>query len=1178
VEFGILGPLVILGPEGPVLVRGVKRRALLAYLLVHTGEAMSLDRLVDDLWDGRPSSGARGTVQSYLSGVRKLIAGDDAVTLETQPAGYVLTAPTDCLDAARFEHLYVQATTESDPIARVTALDAALALWRGAPLGEFAGSAWADVEATRLQALRLQALQQRIDARLALGRHAEATPELEQLVREHGLDERFWAQLMLAYYRAGRQADALRAYRQVRSILAEELGVEAGVELATLERQILDHDPALTLVTGQQSRPDRVPLSARLGVEGAFVGRDDECARLDAAFEAVRSEQARRVVLVAGEPGIGKTTLVGRFAGAAHAGGAAVLYGHCDEGLAIPYQPWGEALTHLVRYLPDRLLDAHVAARGGELATLAPDLERRVNARRPASIDPEADRYLLFGAVVDVLARASGDAPVVLVLEDLHWADLPTLQLLRHVVAAEASLRLLVVATYRETDISDEHPLAATLAAMYRESGVERITLGGLGRDALGAILEAATGGGLDATGLELLDALTAETDGSPFFVIEVLRDLTETGTLRRRDGHWKYTGDAALRVPPSVREVVVQRVRRLDDPAPRLLSVAAVIGRDFDVDLLAAVGDLDELTVLDVLDAASAAALVQPAASEADRYTFVHALIAHALRDTLSPARRRRVHARIARALEAQCGDEPGSRIGELARHWLAAGEDPDKAVEYASRAGDLALAQLAPGEAQRWCRQALDVFERSAEPGDPRRGELLMRLGEAQRQTGDASHRETLLTAAEFAQRGGDTDLLVRAAIANSRGMYSRGWGADAERIAVLEAARAATESQAIPARAEVLATLASELTWVDRARMRCLGNEAIALARRLDDDATFVTVATRLEGTVPATDTLPQRVALARETIAAAERTRDPVARWYAAAFNYMSPVEAGDIETFRTRVDLVERLARQIGQPVMLWISALCAGLRELLAGRLELAEEIAAESLERGGDCGQADAFMYYLGFLGAIRLYQGRLDEVVDLVDQVAAAAPDVPIVRAARALNYSEVGRTADAQALLDADASEGFRTFPFDMTWSSSMAAYARVVAALGDRRAAASLVELIEPWRDRIAPSPFLCGCLAHPLGLALATIGRDEAADGAFAQAVAVHERLQAPILLAESRLEWARLLSRRIGDRARASELAHAARAVAREYGAASMERRAHELLGSLDGRPNVAPR
>ncbi|MGH8983029.1 MAG: BTAD domain-containing putative transcriptional regulator [Acidimicrobiia bacterium] len=1361
-EFGILGPLLVVGPDGPAVVRGTKRRGLLAYLLVHAGDAVPLDRLVEDLWDERSSSGARGTVQTYLSQLRKLLTDSSGVRLETRPGGYALEVPADGLDAARFERLCAQAAAETDATTRLALLDEALGLWRGEPLGEFAGSAWADVEATRLEALRLQALQQRIDARLGLGHHAEVIPELERLVGEHRLHEHSWGQLMVAYYRSGRQADALRAYQRARSLLAEELGVEPGTELQDLERQILDHDPELmpsrpaptstveslpegvvtflltdvegstslwdedpeamsraiarheeliadtveahrgrivksrgegdstlsvfrrasdaataavalqrgllteqwpgglhlatrvalhsgeaylregdyyggtlnraarirALATGGQilcSRPTRdlvadtladevhllelgthelkglqrtetiyalvhadladvaplalptatpesvtVPLPVRLtATDAPFVGRDHERALLDAALKTVQTAGRRQAVLVAGEPGIGKTTLTAHFARAAHDAGAIVLAGHCDEDLGIPYQPWTEALRHLVRHAPDSLLHAHVAARGGELTRLAPDLARRVHTPAATSSDPEAERYLLFGAVVDLLERASLVAPVVLVLDDLHWADRPSLQLLRHVIGAEAPLHLLAVIAYRDTDVADDHPIVETLVALHREPGVERTSLAGLDVDALGTLLETAAGHTLDADGLVLRDTLAAETDGNPFFVTEVLRHLAETGAIRQSDdGRWIAAIPLApLSLPTSVREVITHRVAHLGDHARQILTLAAIIGREFDLNVLAEVAELDETTVLDSIDAATGTALVRPVPDDAERYTFVHALIEHTLSDALSPPRRRRAHARIAAALEVRSGDDPGDRITELAHHYLEAAHEPDKAIAYAARAGAHALARLAPDDALRWYRQALDLLKRTAEPDDPRRGALLAGLGDAQRQTGDPAHRETLLTAAALAQRIDDTDLLVRAAVANSAGLGNVMGKIDSERVAALEAARVATEGRVSRERALVLATLAAELGWGDRARMHLVANEAITLTRRLGDDATLVTAVTRIESALRGPDTLAQRAGLTRAAVAAAERADDPVLRWFAAATRYTTALESGDIETADQQLEVVERLARDIGQPLMRWKSAFSRSLREMLAGRLGQAERSATEAFEIAAAGDLLGALPIYAVQLWAIRRDQGRLSEMLDMLEQGPAADAGLPIYRAILAYTYCETGRASDARGLLEAD-TDGLSGFQFDNNWNGVMSLYSRVAAVVGDQRAASRLVDPLEPWRNQVATSgSVVWGSLAHALGLALVTTGRRDEAEEAFSQAAAVHERVGAPILLAESRLELARLLRdrNRGNDRGRANELAYAAQGAARMVGADSIERRAAGL-------------
>jgi DNA-binding SARP family transcriptional activator len=1169
--------LEVWGADGPVILTGAKRRALAAYLVVRAGEVVSLDRLVEDLWDQRPTPGAPGTVKSYLSGLRKLMFGAAGVRLATLPGGYVLQVPAASVDAARFEGLCAQAAAELDHAARVALVDAALGLWRAAPLEEFAGATWADLEARRLEGLRRVALQHRIQALLDLGRHLDTIPELEGLVVEHGLDERLWAQLMVAYYRAGRQADALRAYRQAHSILAEELGIEPSSDLARLEQDILLQAPELdwrplgVSEVVAVSVSELPPLPARLALGGVFVGRDDECARLDAALSAVRAGADRRVVLVSGEPGIGKTTLAARFAHAAHEQGSAVLYGRCDEDLGIPYQPWAEALAQLVRHLPRVVLEAHRAARGAQLGQLVPDLAPGLGADQLTSGDPEARRYLLWGATVDLLARTVANLPLVLVLEDLHWADLPTLQLLRYVVSADPPLRLLVVATYRDCDLGGEHPLPTTLAALHREPGVERVTLAGLDRDALGAIVEGA-GRELDAVGIALLDVLAAETDGNPFFVTELLRHVTEAVSIAAGGGDRGVgTNAGAVLVPPTVQEVITQRVLRLSEPSRRLLSLASVIGRDFDAELLAAIADCDEPEVLDALDEAACAALVRPVAGDADGYTFVHSLTARAVHDALSPARRRRVHARIAMTLDARGAKSAGQHVGELAHHYLEAGDQPDQAIHCAMRAGALALAKLAPDDALRWYRRALEVLDRTAPLDEARRAALLVGLGEAQRQAGEPSHRQTLLAAADLAQRIHDTDLLVRAVTANSRGYFSQFFGADAERIRILEAARAATEGHPTPARAQVLATLAAELVFADPDRTRRVADEAIALARHLSDDPTLVTVATRLEWAVGAPDTLAQRVSLATEATEAAARTGDPILRLYAAAMGMTPALQIGDMETFRTRVGVVERLACEIGQPFLLWLSAFARFFREQLAGQLHRAEHLATEALDIGVKNGQPDAFLYYVAQIAEIRLYQGRVGELIEADEQHHWALPDVPLVRATRALGYCELGRIAEARRIFEVDAANGFHDVPLDLSWTGVMSMYARLAATLDDRRAAAYLSELLQPWRDQIATVCPGMGSLAHPLGLALATSGRDQEAEDAFAQATAIHEQIGAPLNLASTRLEWARLLARgqRRGDRQRARELAHAAHVVADRLGAAAIERDTYELLASL---------
>ncbi len=329
-----------------------------------------------------------------------------------------------------------------------------------------------------------------------------------------------------------------------------------------------------------------VPLPARLQpAEGAiFVGRVPQQALLHDALKHADVAAHQRVVLLSGEAGIGKTTLVSTFAAEAYAGGSIVLYGRCDEDLAIPYQPWVEALTHLVEHAPEDVLRDHVEHRDGDLVALVPALTSRLDdVPASRSSDRDTERHLLFGAVVDLLARVSAPTSVVLVLDDLHWADRTTLQLLRHVASTSTPMRLLVLGTFRETDISASHPLTEVLAALHREAAVERVSLEGLDDLELLTLMEFIAGHEMDGTATALRDELREETNGNPFFVTEILRHLVETGTIAASE--LRSTG-----LPVSVREVVGRRVQRLGEDAGRVLSIAAVIGRDFDLPLLAGV------------------------------------------------------------------------------------------------------------------------------------------------------------------------------------------------------------------------------------------------------------------------------------------------------------------------------------------------------------------------------------------------------------------------------------------------------------------------------------------------------------------------------------------------------------------------------------------------------------
>ena len=914
--------------------------------------------------------------------------------------------------------------------------------------------------------------------------------------------------------------------------------------------------------------PPRLLATAPSG----YVGRGPEDERVRACFDAARGG-ARQTMFVGGEPGIGKTRLTTQAAIGFHQDGASILFGHCAEELPTPYGAWIQALTPLVEHAPGDDLEAYVERYGGELTRLAAGLARRMpDAPPPVQSDPETERYLLFSAVVGLLEQASAEAPVVLMLDDLHWADRPTLALLRHVIAETHEARLLVLGTYRDSDLTPEHPFADVLADLRREERVERLTLRGLGEEAVVSMMELATGHALDATGLGLAREITAETDGNPFFVGEMLRHLSESGAVRQTaGGRWELRhGLEELGMPQSVREVVHRRVERLGEGCRRALTTAAVIGRDFDVELLRRVVPDPDDALIDLLDAAAQASLLQERPERAGWFSFAHNLINHTLYDGLGATRRAHLHRHVAEALEDLCGDEPGRRVGELARHWTAATApvEAGKAVHYSRRAGEQALAELAPDEAVRWFAQARELLERMPGHGTAERCDLAICLGEAQRQAGQPAFRETLLGASGLAQELNDPDRAARAALANNRGFASAFGEVDGERIAAIERALELDHGADPARRARLLALQAMELQFdPDHERRRALAEEALALARTAGDERILPYVLRDHFHALWSADTLGARRRTAREMDGLAERVDDPLARIWALDRTIHAAAEAGMVARAREASALLLARTDELGQPGLRWHAAYYAAGLAQVSGDLDGAGRLAEGAVALGRQAGEErDAIVVYLGQICVVRVEQGRPEEIVEMLEQAVAQNPGIPAFEAGLSSTLCEVGRVPEAAQRLEQAAASGFAAVPRDQVYSTALATWARTAADTGSERAAAPLYDLIEPWRDQLVwngTSGY--GSAEAYLGMLAATLGSHERAGQHFAAASAVHQRegivgwesrnryYEARSLLASGALEEARTAA---GEALR----------LARAHGHGTSARRAEALL------------
>jgi hypothetical protein len=912
---------------------------------------------------------------------------------------------------------------------------------------------------------------------------------------------------------------------------------------------------------------EQVPLPRRLQTTPpiGYVGRQAERAWLKTAADRARAGECR-IVLISGEPGMGKTRLATHTALEAHAEGAVVLLGRCQEDVRIPYEPWAEAIRHYVEHAPSDLLARHVRRSGGEVARLAPELAERVpRAPVPRATDPETERYLLWVAVAGLLEEASREGLVVLLLDDLHCGDQPTLALLKHLALSDSNPALLVLGTYRQTELAAGSPLSELLADLLPQERVERIALEGLVEDDVIALVQAAAGHELDDTGVALARQLTHETGGNPYFLGELLRHLDESGAIRQREGgRWALSRPLGeLGLPQSLREVIGGRVERLGGDSGAVLGVAAVIGREFELELLSRVSGRSEDELLDILERAIRASLLTESDQVLGQFGFAHALVNHTLYEGLSATRRARLHRLTAEALEDLSGGQPDERLGELAHHWLraAAPAEEGRVLEYCRRAGERALAGLAPGEALRWFEQGLELLERQASSAVEPRCEFLIGIGDAQRQVGDPGFRETLLEAARLAWESGDGDRLARAALANTREFVSVVGEVDEERVGRLQQA---LEFEQKPAtRAALLSLLAVEMLFgADLERRLELSGQALQLAREARDRKTLAWVLARRFIAVAAPETNDELLVETAELTLLADRLGDPMLQFWAAVWRACAAIQAGDVEELHRCVARQTELCELTGQPLLVWMNFCGRVWQALLQGRIAEGEELANLAAQVGSEAGQPDFMSIYAGQVMLARYEQGRLGEVVELIRLAADENPRIPFFNAALALAYCELDRLDEARQLLE---GRRFGALPRDITTLVTLAAFAEAAAQLHDTEAASALYEQLSPWSGQVTINGVTSwGAVDLYLGRLAATLGWRSHAERHFAAAAELHERLGMPTWLARTRHGWALLLMEDDSERGR--ELAGRALAAAREFGLGNLEHRASALL------------
>jgi AAA ATPase domain/Adenylate and Guanylate cyclase catalytic domain len=918
----------------------------------------------------------------------------------------------------------------------------------------------------------------------------------------------------------------------------------------------------------QMASPAAVALPGPLRVTEmtGFVGRLGERTTLRAAFERAAAG-SRQVLLVGGEPGVGKSRLVAEFAREVHARGTNVLFGRCDEGLSVPYQPFVEMLSHYIQHCSPAGLVPGLGHLAGELTRLVPELTTLVaGLPSPVRSSPEVEQYRLFEAMASWLATASAEEPLLVVLDDLHWATQPTLSLLRHVARASSSVQLLIVGIYRQTEIDPARSVANLLADLRRDPGMERLLLSGLDEAEVMELL-ANTGHSLGQDVRRLARSILTHTAGNPFFVGELVRHAIESGTLDQRLITLEHLG-----IPEGVHDVVLRRLGQLSEAANHVLMTAAVVGAEFDLAVVTAVTGLGEEAVTDALEQAMTAGLVKEVAGVELRFRFRHALVRASLYDCLSATRRHRLHRRVGEAIEVLHQPRLEEHLPALAHHFTqaATSEDAATAVDYTWRAGDRALAQLAYDQAVELYTRALELFDHSERSVDPlRRCDLLIALGDAQRRAAHPAHRQTLLAAAAVARQAEDGDRLAAAALANTR-MIGPATQVDPDRVAVLSEALEVISDQDSPVRAKLLANLAGELFSGEWDRRVELSAQAVAMARRLACPATLAQVLVPVLRTLRHPSTLTRRLGLIAELAELAQRLESADAAFSAAWYGFSAALEAGEIALVRRHLADATRLADELAQPALRWVMAVPNITLTVLAGRLAEGERLAHLALEAGIRADHPDARVFFACQLLMIGLAQDRLSHLETLFTRSAAQYPDEWVWQAILARVFCRLGRVDDARVVLGKLAANDFANLPRNVGWLTGMTLCAEVCAELGNVTDGAALTCLLAPYADQFVtagPVIFL-GSVAHYLGQ-LALTGDDlDDADAHFAAAAAAHTRIGASVWLVRTHLDWsAMLLTRRhYGDVRQAADLLSQAQVTARELGLNTLEQRARTLL------------
>jgi DNA-binding CsgD family transcriptional regulator len=918
------------------------------------------------------------------------------------------------------------------------------------------------------------------------------------------------------------------------------------------------------------------PGSLRLTSTFPFVGRSAELRKLRTLLPLAESEGGR-VVLLGGEPGSGKSRLVGELVSEAASDGVLVLTGACDAVVRTPYGPFVEALDQLARTIdPDELRTA-LGATGGELTRLLPDLPARIGElAAPVAADPDTERHRLHTTVATLLTAISRRRPVLLVLEDGHWADAPTLQLLRYLARAAGSARLLLLATFRDAEADVPGTLAETLADLRRSDTVVRMRVAGFSGEEVTEFIRCAAGGEVGAGPPWLAKAIGDLTGGNAFLVCELWRDLVETGMVELVDGTVRLTrATTDLGTPESVREVVSQRLARLADGTVELLELAATAGGEFGLDVVRRAAGVSDADLLERLDEAVRSGMIDELPSRTLTYRFAHELVRRALYDRLTGVRRAELHLRVGEALES-AEARSGRALADLAHHFALAAPlgGAQRGVEYNVLAARAATGALAFDEAVARLRTALDLQIESPQG----RAEVLIELGIANHRAGNALDAlDALRDAAQIARELGDPDLLGRAAIGYEDACWRPGM-ADQGAVELLEEATAAVGEASSEIRIGLLSGLARALDFQgDHERAAIVRASAIGMAQRSGDRAGLATVLMRAYWS-RGKNSLEEILAMLTEAAVIGEELGNTEIRVEAMSWRVPTLVALGDIDAARREVADLQEAAEHTAQPFMLHVAAHYGAAMALCDGRLEEAEALANRSHDWSRLLTGREASGVHGIQMFGIRREQGRLAELAPVIRLLAGQPGSSGPWRPGLVSVLVELGMDTAARQELEQVRTDGLDSLR-ESLWLASLTYLTDACAALGDEATAALVYPELEPLAGTNVMIGHLVACYGAAdryLGMLAATLGEWDRADAHFAHATALNRSTGMLTWLSHTLHQHARARIAR-GDAAGAVPLLSEAAAIAEANGQRALLARIRSIGPEPPATPEALP-